>query len=156
MAVRPQLQPHFATFIDGLVSFAINHDDSLAVDFDLILDALADEQSRLSGAANHARGNLGAERRVDLHVFRSNADVNRFAVFHAPWIVAVSKDDAVPCSGKSDRHLAGRIARLHLPFEEKRSAHEVAHEFVDGFFVKQTWVALLLDDSEIHQRDAIR
>ena len=54
MAIGPELQPYFTAFSDRLVAFAIDHDDPLAVDLHLILDALADEKGGLGYAADHA------------------------------------------------------------------------------------------------------
>ncbi len=54
MTIRPEIQPHFPTFFDRLVTLAIDQHQSLAVDVDLILDSFADEQRRLGRAADHS------------------------------------------------------------------------------------------------------
>jgi hypothetical protein len=49
----PELQPGFAAFGQRIVAIAVNQDNTLTVDLDLIFDSLADEQSRLHRAADH-------------------------------------------------------------------------------------------------------
>ena len=63
---------------------------------------------------------------------------------------------AVRCPLNGDREHTGWVGIANGALEEDGLANEIAHELVGGFFVEYAGLALLLDDSVVHQRNAVR
>src|SRR5262249_18685437 len=115
--VGTELEPDFAAFFERSVPLAVDHDVALAVDLDLILDALADEKCRPRGSRDHPRRGLRRQRGKNLDVLGPDRNIDRAAAFDAAGIVRASEDDAVRRSVQGDRHLTRGIAALHPALE---------------------------------------
>src|SRR5215475_10248716 len=90
---------------------------------------------------------------MNFNILGADAHINRGAGLDATRFVSPAKDDAVWRSFKSDSQLSRGIAALHSSLEQQSPADKIAHELVDGLFIKQSRVALLLHDAKVHERD---
>src|SRR4029434_6547283 len=107
MAVGAQLEPNFAALVNRLVAFAINHDHALAVNFDLIFDALADKQCSLDSPAEHSWRHRPCRRRLDLDIFGAYSDKDRCARPDSLRIITAPEHDAIGGALEGNCHLAG-------------------------------------------------
>src|SRR4029434_9910011 len=93
---------------------------------------------------------------MNFNILGADAHVDRGAGLDAIRFVSPAKDNTVRRSFKSNSQLPRGIAALHRALEQQSPADKIAHKLVDGLFVKQSRVALLLHDAEVHERDTIR